>query len=61
MTSSFGTPSRSTVNLNPSCSVEVPNYNEETMAAIEEARNLSRDSNAKSYKTMEELKEALKE
>ncbi len=42
-------------------SVEVPNYNEETMAAIEEARNLSRDSNAKSYKTMEELKEALKE
>ena len=39
--------------------VEIPNYNEETLAALEEARRLSRDPNAKAFQTMEELREAI--
>ena len=36
-----------------------PNYNEETMAAIEEANRLSRDPNAKRYSSWAELKAEL--
>ena len=42
-------------------SVEVPNYSEETLAAMEEGRRISQDPNVKSYGSIEELKEALKE
>lgn len=38
-------------------SINVPNA--ETRAAIEEARKVARDPNAKSYKSIEELKAAL--
>ncbi len=41
--------------------VEVPNYNQKTLNAMEEARLISRDPSAKGYNSMEELKKALEE
>ncbi len=39
--------------------VEIPKYNAETLAAMEEARKISKDPNAQSYSSMEDLKKAL--
>ncbi|ADC91441.1 addiction module antitoxin, RelB/DinJ family [Mageeibacillus indolicus UPII9-5] len=39
--------------------VEIPKYNAETLAAMEEARKISKDPNAPSYSSMEDLKKAL--
>lgn len=39
--------------------VEVPRFNAETLAAMEEARRISRDPNTPSYSSMEDLKKAL--
>lgn len=39
--------------------VEIPEYNQETRNAMAEARRISRDSNAKGYSSMEDLKAAL--
>ena len=39
--------------------VEVPKYNAETLAAMREARRISRDPNVPSYSSMEDLKKAL--
>lgn len=39
--------------------VEVPQFNQKTLDAMEEARRISRDSTAPSYSSMEELKKAL--
>ncbi len=41
--------------------VEMPRYNQETLAAMEEARRISRDPHVPSYDSMEELKRALEE
>ena len=41
--------------------VEMPKYKKETLEAMEEAKRISRDENAASYSTMEELKKALEE
>ena len=41
--------------------VESPQFNKETLEAIEEARRISKDPNAKRYYSMEELKAALDE
>ena len=41
--------------------VEIPQFNKETLEAIEEARRISKDPNAKRYYSMEELKAALDE
>ena len=41
--------------------VEIPNYNAETLAAIEEAKQISSDTNAPGFKTVEELKKALED
>lgn len=40
-------------------SVEKPHYSQEVLDAIEEARQIARDPNAKSYSTWEELHAAL--
>jgi DNA-damage-inducible protein J len=42
-------------------SVEMPKYSQETLEAMEEAIQISRDSNIPSYSTMEELKKALED
>lgn len=39
--------------------VEIPKFNAETLAAMEEARRISRNPNAPSYSSMEDLKNAL--
>jgi DNA-damage-inducible protein J len=41
--------------------VEIPNYNAETLAAIEEAKQISSDANVTGFKTVEELKKALED
>ncbi len=41
--------------------VEIPNYNAETLAAIEEAKQISGDANVPGFKTVEELKKALED
>jgi len=41
--------------------VEIPNYNAETLAAIEEAKQISNDANVPGFKTVEELKKALED
>lgn len=42
-------------------SVELPAYSQRTLAAMEEAKRISRDPDAKGYSTMDELKKALEE
>lgn len=42
-------------------SVEIPKYNQETLAAFAEARRISRDPSIKGYSSMEDLKAALEE
>lgn len=42
-------------------SVEMPKYSQETLEAMEEAIQISRDSNIPSYSTMEELRKALED
>lgn len=42
-------------------SIEMPRYKESALAAIEEARRISRDPNVPSYDSMEDLKRALDE
>lgn len=42
-------------------SVEMPHYKQSTLAAMEEARRISRDLNVPSYDNMDELKRALEE
>lgn len=39
--------------------VEVPRFNKQMLEAIEEAKKLASDPNAKSYNSLKELKEAL--
>ena len=41
--------------------VEIPNYSQQTLEAMEEAKGLSQDPNVKGYQSMEELKKALEE
>ncbi|MBQ5441084.1 MAG: type II toxin-antitoxin system RelB/DinJ family antitoxin [Firmicutes bacterium] len=41
--------------------VDIPNYNDETLAAMLEAKRISRDPDIKGYTSMEELKAALEE
>ncbi len=41
--------------------VEIPQYSEKTLSAMKEAQEISKDTNAKAYSTMEELKAALEE
>ncbi len=41
--------------------VEIPHYKESTVAAMKEARRISRNPNALSYDTMDDLKKALNE
>lgn len=42
-------------------SIEIPNYSQPTIEAMEEARRISRDPNVKSYDDLESLKKALEE
>ena len=42
-------------------SVEMPHYKQSTLAAMEEARRISRAPNVPSYDNMDELKRALEE
>ena len=42
-------------------SIEMPRYKQSTLAAMEEARRISRDPNVPSYDNMDELKRALEE
>ena len=42
-------------------SIEMPRYKESALAAMEEARRISRDPNVPSYDSMEDLKRALDE
>ena len=42
-------------------SVELPQYNEETLAAMAEAERISSDLNVKSYSSIDDLKSALEE
>ena len=42
-------------------SVEMPHYKQSTLAAMEDARRISRDPNVPSYDNMDELKRALEE
>ena len=39
--------------------VEIPKFNQDTLAALAEARRISRDPSVRSYGSMTELKEAL--
>lgn len=39
----------------------IPHYSESTLAAMEEARRISRDPNVPSYDNLEDLKKALKD
>lgn len=41
--------------------VEIPNYSQQTLEAMEETKGLSRDPSVKGYQSMEELKKALEE
>ena len=41
--------------------IEMPHYKQSTLAAMEEARRISRDPNVPSYDNMDELKRALEE
>ena len=41
--------------------VEMPQYNEKTLKAMEEAKRISADKSVKGYTSMEELKAALEE
>ncbi|MDO4961872.1 MAG: type II toxin-antitoxin system RelB/DinJ family antitoxin [Eubacteriales bacterium] len=41
--------------------VEMPQYSSQTLAAMEEARRISRDPDVKGYNSMEDLKAALDE
>ena len=40
-------------------SVELPHYSQATLAAMDEARRVSRDPDAKGYTSMDDLKKAL--
>ncbi|MBQ9886724.1 MAG: type II toxin-antitoxin system RelB/DinJ family antitoxin [Lachnospiraceae bacterium] len=40
-------------------SVEIPQYNKQTLEAMKEAKRISRDPEIQGYASMEELKEAL--
>lgn len=40
-------------------SVELPHYNQSTLAAMDEARRISRDPDAKGYTSMDDLRKAL--
>ena len=42
-------------------SLEIPNYNKDTLNAMAEARKIARDSNVKGYDSMDELKKSLME
>lgn len=42
-------------------SVEVPNYNQKTLDAMEEAKRIAKDPNVKSYNSIKELNKALDE
>ena len=42
-------------------SIEMPHYQKSTLAAMEEARRISRDPNVPSYDNMEDLRKALEE
>ena len=42
-------------------SIEMPHYKQSALAAIEEARKISRDPNVPSYDNMDDLKRALEE
>ena len=42
-------------------SVEMPHYKQSTLAAMDEARKISRDPNVPSYDNMDELKRVLEE
>ena len=42
-------------------SIEMPHYKQSALAAMEEARKISRDPNVPSYDNMEDLKRALEE
>ena len=42
-------------------SVEMPHYKQSTLAAMDEARKISRDPNVPSYDNIDELKRALEE
>lgn len=42
-------------------SVEMPRYNQRTLDAMDEARRISRDSEARGYTSMDELRKALEE
>ena len=41
--------------------IEVPDYNQETLEAMAEARRISKNPSVKSYDSMDELKAALEE
>ena len=41
--------------------IEMPRYSQETLAAMDEARRISRDPAVKGYTDMDELKKALEE
>ena len=41
--------------------VEIPQYSQETVASMKEAKEISKDSKAKSYSSMKELKAALED
>ena len=41
--------------------IEMPRYKQSTLAAMEEARRISRDPNVPSYESMDALKRALEE
>ncbi len=42
-------------------SIELPNYNRETLAAMAEAKQISRDPKAEGYSNMDDLRKALEE
>ena len=42
-------------------SIEMPHYKQSTLAAMKEARKISRDPNAPSYDNIDDLKKALEE
>jgi DNA-damage-inducible protein J len=42
-------------------SIEMPHYNASTLAAMDEARRISRDPNVQGYTSMDELTKALEE
>lgn len=40
-------------------SVDIPQYNQETLEAMKEAREISRDPNSKGYKSLQEFREEI--